>query len=212
MLLKKERQLIAEFGKKMLSGNLTKGTGGNLSIFNPEQRLLAISPGSMDYEKVEPEDVAVVNLEGAKIEGRCKPSSELEMHSVFYKGRRDILSLVHTHSVYATVISCLRWQLPGVHYLVGLAGKDVLCAPYSVFGSRELAENAFEYMGGRKAVLLANHGLLAGGKSIEEAFTTAEIIEFCAELYYKTKCAGEPVLLSEKQMEQAIERLGKYYK
>lgn len=211
MLMQKERADIVTFGKRMVSSGLTKATGGNLSIFNPEQRLIAISPGSMDYFSVTPEDVAVVNLQGDQIEGAAKPSSELALHTVFYEKRDDLSALVHTHSVYATILSCLQWHIPAVHYLVGLAGKDIRCAPYAVFGSQALAKNAFDYMDGRRAVILANHGLLAGGASIEEAFSTAEMIEFCAEVYYKTRCAGEPVLLSDEEMTAAMERMEKYY-
>ncbi|UCG12134.1 MAG: class II aldolase/adducin family protein, partial [Deltaproteobacteria bacterium] len=97
-----------------------------------------------------------------------------------------------------------------VHYLVAFAGKNVRCAPYARFGSDELALNAVAGMKDRKAVLLANHGLLAGGKDLPTAFGIAEQIEFCAEIYCRAKCIGQPVLISDSEMERVAEKL-KWY-
>ena len=162
MLMEKERRLIVEFGRRLVTSGLTSGTGGNLSIYNREEKLMAISPSGIDYFDIEPENVAVLNIEGEIIDGNKKPSSEVELHRIFYERRRDIDAIIHTHTIYATTLACLNWALPPVHYMVALAGKDVRCAPYATFGTKELAENAFEAMKDRKAVLLANHGLLTG--------------------------------------------------
>jgi len=104
----------------------------------------------------------------------------------------------------------MNWSIPPIHYLIGFAGKNVRCAEYAPFGTQELAERSLEAMGGRNAVLLANHGLLAVGKNIGDAFNTAETVEFCAELYYKAKCLGEPTILNKKQMEVVIEKFKTY--
>ncbi|MCZ2258106.1 L-fuculose-phosphate aldolase [Sporosarcina sp. G11-34] len=200
MLLNKECNLIVQYGQKLIQNGLTTGTGGNLSILNREKNLVAISPSGMDYFDVTPEDVVIIDLEGNIVEGNRTPSSEMAMHLIYYNKRDDIEAVVHTHSTYATTISCLNWGLPAVHYLVAFAGEDVRCAKYATYGTPELAVNAFEAMHDRRAVLLANHGLLAGGMDINHAFNIAEEIEFCAELYYQTKSIGEPVLLDKEEM------------
>ena len=210
MLLESERELLVEYGKKLISHRLTTGTGGNLSIFNSEKGLIAITPTGLDYFDTKPEDIVVLQLDGEIVEGKRVPSSELPMHQIFYQQRQDINALVHVHSRYATTLSCLNWDLTAVHYLLAFAGNEVKCAQYSTFGSDELAWSAFEAMKDRKAVLLANHGLLAGGKDLPFAFDLAEVIEFCAEIYYRSKCIGEPVIISDSVMEAVAEKL-KWY-
>lgn len=210
MIMKKERELIVEYGKKLITSGLTKGTGGNLSIFDRENKLMAISPSGIDYFDTNPEDVVVMDLDGKIVDGDKKPSSEYAMHKIFYERRDDIDAVVHTHSVYSTVLATLREPLPASSYLVAFSGLNVRCAEYASFGSIELAENAFEAMKERKAVFLANHGLLTGAKDILNAFNIAEEIEHCAEVYYRARSIGNPVLLSDEEMYKMIEKFGTY--
>lgn len=208
--MKKERELIVEYGKRLSTTGLTKGTGGNLSIYNREEKLMAISPSGIDYFQIKPEDIVILNIKGEKIEGDKTPSSEAEMHRIFYERRTDIDAMIHTHTMYATTLACLNWSLPPVHYMVALAGLDIRCTKYATYGTKELAENAFEAMKGRKAVLLANHGLLVGAKDLPNAFNITEEIEYCAELYYRAKCIGEPVILPEEEMILMLEKFETY--
>jgi L-fuculose-phosphate aldolase len=210
MLLLEERMKVVEYGKKIITSGLTKGTGGNISIFNQEKKLVAISPSGIDYFETKPEDVVIINLDGEVVDGTKKPSSELDMHLVFYQRREDIGALVHTHSPYAKTISALGWDIPPVSYLVAFAGPNVRCAPYATFGTKELAERAFEGMVDRRAVLLANHGLIAGAHNIETAFTVAEEIEFSAQIFYQAKAIGEPKLLSDEEMVRLSEKFKTY--
>ena len=210
MLLEKERKEIVEYGKKLIETGLTKGTGGNLSVFNREKGLMAISPSGIDYFKTKVEDVVVLDLDGNKIEGDKSPSSEYDMHRIFYKNRKDIDAIIHTHTMYATTIACLNWDLPPVHYMIALAGVNVRCAKYATYGSKELAENAYEGMKDRNAVLLANHGMLAGAKDLANAFNITEEIEYCAELYYRSKSIGDPVILPEEEMIKMIDKFKTY--
>lgn len=209
-MMNREKELIIEYGLKIYNGNLTKGTGGNLSIFNREKGVFAITPSSIPYSHITIDDIAVLDLDGNQIEGDKKPSSEVEMHRIFYRNREDINAIIHTHTINATVLSCLNWDLPAVHYMVALAGNNVRCARYATFGTNELAENAFNAMKDRKAVLLANHGLLAGGRDIDNAFSITEEIEYCAELYIKAKSVGEPVILSKREMNHMIDKFKTY--
>jgi len=207
MLLEKERELLVAYGRKLIDHRLTTGTGGNLSIFNREKGFLAITPTGLDYFDTRPEDIVVLEVDGEIVEGKREPSSELPMHRIFYQQRKDINALVHAHSRHATTLSCLNWDLPAVHYLLAFAGNEVKCAQYATFGSEELARSAFEAMEDRNAVLLANHGLLTGGKDLPFAFDLAELIEFCAEIYYRCKCIGDPVIISASEMEAVAEKL-----
>lgn len=210
MLMIKERTEIVEYGKRLVTSKLTKGTGGNLSIFNRDINLMAITPSGIDYFMIKPEDVVVLDLDGNIVDGDKTPSSEVEMHRIFYSNREDIDAIIHTHTMYATTLACLNWPLPPVHYMVALAGFDVRCAKYATYGTKELAQNAYEAMRDRYAVLLANHGLLAGAKDLANAFNITEEIEYCAELYYRTKAIGEPVILPIEEMTLMFEKFKTY--
>ncbi|MEW8972946.1 MAG: L-fuculose-phosphate aldolase [Tissierellaceae bacterium] len=210
MLMLEERELIVKHGKKLITNNLTTGSGGNISIFNREKGLVAVSPSGLDYFETSIEDIVIVDLEGNIVEGNLKPSSETGMHLIFYKNREDANAIVHTHSKFATAISCMGWNLEPVHYLIGFAGYDVKCAKYATYGSEELAQNALDAIGNRNAVLLGNHGLIALGTDIQRAFSTAEHLEFVSEIYYLTKTLGQPNLLSEAQMDEVMKKFNTY--
>ncbi|NLY46466.1 MAG: L-fuculose-phosphate aldolase [Tissierella sp.] len=210
MLMLKERELIVEHGKKLITNGLTTGSGGNISIYNRDLGLVAITPSGQDYFETKIEDIIILDLEGNKVEGDLKPSSEWSMHLIFYKNREDANAIVHTHSKYATAISCMGWNLEPVHYLIGFAGYDVKCAKYATYGSQELAENALEAIEDRNAVLLGNHGLIALGTDVERAFSTAEHLEFVSEIYYLTKTLGNPNLLTESQMDEVMKKFNTY--
>lgn len=213
MLLETHRKELIAYGQKLVEASLTKGTGGNLSICHREEGIMAITPSGIDYFEIKPEQIVLLDVETGKIlEGDAVPSSESDMHRILYKYRDDLNAVIHTHTTYATTLACLNTALPAVHYLVALAGPDVRCAPYATYGTVELAKNAFEAMKDRKAVLLANHGLLAGGPDLATAYTITEEIEFCCELYYRAKSIGEPVILSESEMTLMMERFKNYGK
>ena len=203
MLLQQERELVVEYGKKLITSGLTKGTGGNVSVLNPEAGLFAISPSGMDYFEVKPEQVAILSVDGTVIEAPCKPSTEHELHRRLYADKPEAAAVVHAHTEYATALSCMRMELPALHYLIALAGKKVPCAEYATFGTPELAENVAAVMGDCKAALLANHGMISASGTIASAFKIVEEIEYCAKLYCAVLATGQqPVLLSDEEMEK----------
>jgi len=210
MLLKAERNEIATFGRKLIPSGLTTGTGGNLSLFNRPENLIAISPSGIEYCDMQPEDIVILDLAGKVVEGRLKPSSELDFHLALYNRRPDIHAVVHTHSIYATTIACLNLEIPAVHYLVGFAGKKVPVAPYAAFGTPKLAANITGAIENYNAVLLANHGLVAVGPTMTKAFSVAEQVEFVARIYYQARCIGDPVILPDKEMKTVIRKFGTY--
>lgn len=210
MLMTEERLQLVDYGKRLITEHLTTGTGGNLSIYDRAQGLMAITPSGIDFFATTAEDIVIMTLDGKVVEGSRKPSSEVDLHRVFYQHRTDIDALVHTHSMYATAISCMGWELEPVHYVIGVAGKNVRCTPYCTFGTPELAQAALEAMEERYAVLLGNHGMLAGARTMDDAFGNARSIEFVAELYYRTKTLGTPKLISEGEMDQVLEKFQTY--
>lgn len=210
MILQAEREQIVEYGKKLVETGLVVGTFGNISVYNKKEGLLAISPSGLDYDLMKPEDVVVLKPTGEKIDGDRAPSSEYDMHRIFYLQSEEVQAVVHTHSSYATTLACLQWDIPPLHYLVGYAGKAVPCTEYVPPGTWELAERAYEAMQGHCACLLGNHGLLAASKTLAYTFDVAEQIETVAKLYCQAKALGEPKLLSEKQMEKMLEMFKTY--
>ena len=211
MLLQTEREQIVVFGRKLIESRLTTGTGGNLSIFDREKGLYAIKPSGVEYKDITAIDVVVMDLDGKIVDGRNKPSSEHNMHRILYQNRPDINAVIHTHSVYSTTLACLGRELPAAHYLVGFGGGNKIpLAPYATFGSQELAQYACDAMDGYYGVLLANHGLLTAGGTIEYAFSAAEEIELCAEIYWRALAVGEPNILTEKQMDDVLSKFSTY--
>ena len=210
MLMEKERLLLIEYGKKLVKAGLTKGTGGNLSIFDRKNGHVAITPSGIDFFEIQPEDIVIIDVDGNVIEGNRTPSSEWAMHVMPYKYRDDIDAVIHAHTMYATVMACLRQELPATHYMIAVAGENVRVAEYATYGSPELAQNAFEAMKDRKAVILANHGILAGANDLLNAFNIIEEVEYCAEVYTKAKAIGEPVVLPHEEMTLMAEKFKTY--
>lgn len=210
MKLLKERQQIIAFGNKMLQASLTTGSGGNISCFNRQEQCIAITPSGIEYPRLTPEDIVILNSDGSPCQGDNRPSSEVGFHLSLYNQRQDVNAVVHTHSTYATTFACLNREIPAVHYLVGFAGKKVPLAPYATYGTPELALNISNTIADYNAVLLANHGLVAVGKDLTAAFNTAEEIELVARICYQAECIGKPVILSDGEMERVIEKFADY--
>ena len=208
MLLEMERKEIVEYGKRMIERGLTTGSGGNISIFNREQGLVALTPSSMDYADIKPEDVVIMDINGNVKDGTRRPSTEINMHLLAYQNRPDVNSIVHTHSIYCTAIACMGWELEPVHYMLAIAGEAVKCAKYATYGTPELARSALEALAGNGACLLGNHGVLTVGPSLERAFAIAEHLEFVAQLVCITKSMGKPNLLTAEQIAAVIDKFG----
>lgn len=217
MLLEKERNQVVEYCRMMQSHQLTKGTGGNISVKNQERNLIAISPSGVEYSTMRPEDVVVLYPDGSKADGELRASTEWGMHLGILNKRPDIGAVVHTHSTFAVTLACAHLELPAVHYLIGYAGvgiSKVPCIPYYPFGTKELAEaagNKFAEVPNLMALLLGNHGLICGGGDINAAFNAAEEIEFVCELYYRQLTIGAELhLLSEEDMNIAAQCFAAY--
>jgi L-fuculose-phosphate aldolase len=209
-MLSELREQIVAYGLKLIRSGLTTGSGGNLSLLSRNEGLIAIGPSGIDYDDVTVDDVVIVDRQGQIVAGQRKPSSELGFHLALYDARPDIAAVVHTHSVYATTIACLHWEIPAVHYLVAFSGDKVPLADYATFGSAELARNVVRGIGDYNAVLLANHGLVAVGVDMNSAFNVAEEIELVARIFYQAKSIGEPVMVAPDEMRRVTEKFTSY--
>lgn len=201
--------LIA-YGKELEQSGLTLGTGGNLSFYDRSQDLMYISPSGIPFGEIKPDHIVVLDREGKTVRGHLKPSSEWAMHLIFYQKREDIDAVIHAHTTYATVFAVLHQTLPASHYMLAVAGKDVPCAEYASYGTPELARNAYEAMKDRKACILANHGIIAGGANLGEAFNIIREVEYCAKIHIMAKALGEPCLIPDDEMARMGERFKTY--
>ena len=212
MLMEQARKDIVDYGKRLISDGLTNGTAGNISIFDSKCGYMAISPSGIPYADTRKENVVIMDLQGNIIEGECKPSSEYELHSVFYRQRKDINAVVHAHSMFCTTLACLGTKLKSVHYMLADAGVSTIpMAPYRTFGTKELADVVAETIGNEsKGILLANHGMIACGSNIKKAFGLALTMEWCAQLQWRCMCAGIPNIISDEDMQVAMEHFKSY--
>ena len=202
------RQALVAAARRLNASGINQGKSGNLSARSGAGFL--ITPSGIAYERLAPEDLAFVRDDGT-CEGPHKPSSEWRFHHAIYAGRPEAGAVVHCHSPYATTLSCLRRGIPAFHYEVALAGgADIRCAAYATFGTQELADNALAALEGRRACLLANHGSIAFGPTLEAAFGLAEKLEALARMYWQALQLAEPVLLDAAEMQRVIEKYKDY--
>lgn len=203
------REKVAKKGVEMLEENLTQRTSGNISLRLDDDHI-AISPTSIPYHDISPSDVPLINIDNDQIAGEIQPSSEAPMHTAVYRNREDIDAIIHTHSPFATTFAALGKPLLPSHYLIAFAGKKVEVAEYGTNGTQELAENAIEALGDRHAVLLRNHGVLAGGPSLEEAHNIASRVEYCAQIHFQASLLGEPELVNDSELDDLIDYFQDY--
>lgn len=202
------REQIVAACKKLESGGLNRGTSGNVSCREKDHFL--VTPSGVPVDEITPSRIVAVGYDG-KVIGIGKPSSEWHFHCDILQARPDIGAVVHTHSPYATAIACLREDIPAFHYMIAVAGGDsIRCAPYALFGTDALSRHAVEALDGRKACLLANHGMITLGRDLDEAMAIAVEVESLCQQYLLARQAGRPTLLSSEEMQQVIEKFKTY--
>jgi L-fuculose-phosphate aldolase len=208
--LASERQLIADYGRRMTADRLVVGTSGNLSVRAGD--LLAVTPAGHAYDTLTPELVCVQHLDGSPVEGDLAPTSELPFHQLIYT-HTDAAAVVHTHSTAATVVSTVVEELPTIHYILAVMGGPIRVAPYATFGSRELATNVATAIAGRSGVLLANHGAITYGPTIEVAYDRALYLEWVAEVWLRAHSLPglAPRILGEAEMAEVHAKIGGSY-
>ncbi|MBN35183.1 MAG: class II aldolase [Rhodospirillaceae bacterium] len=201
------RDLIVT-ARSMNGLGINQGTSGNVSARAGKGFL--ITPSALPYDKTTPDDIVAVALDGTA-KGRRRPSSEWRIHRDIYAARPEAGAIVHTHATFATTLACLGKPIPRFHYMVAMAGgDDIRCAPYATFGTQELSNHALAALEGRKACLLANHGMIAVGADLESALALAVEVESLARQYWQALQAGKPKLLTRKQMAVVLEKFADY--
>ena len=189
---------------EMESRGINQGTSGNLSIRYKNSFL--ITPSSISYNDMTPEDIVEMDWEGGFI-GK-QPSSEWRFHRDILKSRNDINVVLHCHSINATSLSCHNRNIPAFHYIVGLAGgNNIRCAKYATFGTQELSDNALIAIKDRLACLLGHHGMICLGKTLKQALMLGCEVEAMSKMYIKALSIGNTDILSEEEMVKVVKQM-----
>ncbi|MBB6351340.1 class II aldolase/adducin family protein [Nonomuraea muscovyensis] len=197
------REQLCAYGRRAVELGLVIGTSGNLSV--REGDLVAVTPSGVALDRLTPELCPVVDVEGHLVEGDLQPSSETPMHLAVYAAT-GAGAVVHTHSVFGTVVATTMTELPPVHYNALLLGGAVRVAPYATYGTPELAANVRAALEGRTAALMANHGGVTTGATLDEAFEATRLLEWLCEVYVRALGAGTPAVLTGEQLDAVVER------
>jgi L-fuculose-phosphate aldolase len=202
------RQQVIDTALKMNALGINQGKSGNVSVRSEEGFL--ITPSGLPYEHTTAEDIVFMRLNGS-YDGARLPSSEWRFHRDIYAHRPEANAIVHAHSLHATTLACLGRGIPAFHYMVAAAGgRDIRCAPYATFGTQQLSDHALLALHERKACLLAQHGMIATGASLEQALALAVEVESLAHIYVQALQIGEPAILPDDEMDRVLEKFKTY--
>ena len=212
------RSEIVKYSKKLNSSNLSPLRSGNMSIRATQDGNdgFLITPSGIKYEQLKEESIVFLeldeNLNNDKIsKDVLNPSSEWRFHQDIYIKKKDALAIVHAHSPHATAVSAHGKNIPAFHYMIALAGgNDIKCAEYATFGTKELSQNILTALEMRKACLMSNHGQVAFGKNLEEAFELAQEVENICHQYINTIKIGKPKILSFEEMQKVLNKAKDY--
>ena len=203
-----ERKIVVQAAQQLLRLGLVAATSGNVSLKlegDEKEGLIAITPAGTDYETMTPEDIVVVDYDVDVIEGDAVPSSESLTHMAVYKARSDISAVIHTHSIYASVLAVAGVPLPPIlDELVAYLGGPVEVAEYGFPSSEDLGEKAIQAMGERNAVFIRNHGVLAAGRDMPDALRACELVERAAQIYIQARALGSVRTLPSEVVEAEV--------
>jgi len=202
------RDALIATARAMNDSGLNRGTSGNLSLRHDDGML--ITPSGVPYEELGPEDIVYIDARGTP-EDDLPPSSEWRFHHDIYHARPEARAILHAHPVHCTALACLNRPIPAFHYMVAVAGgRDIRCAPYATFGTQALSDHVLQALAGRRACLMANHGLLCIASTLPRALDRALEIENLAQSYLACLAAGEPVILDDAEMERVLRKFADY--
>ena len=212
-----QRNKIIEYSLKLNSTNLSPLRSGNISLRTNEDDKdgYLITPSGKKYETLKPEDIVFMGLnsEVENNDSANKPSSEWRFHRDIYINKKDAQAIVHAHSPHATAVSSHGKSIPPFHYMIALAGgEDIKCAEYATFGTEDLSKNIIKALEKRTACLMSNHGQVAFGKNLEEAFELAQEIENICQQYIIALKIGQPKILSFEEMKKVLAKAKNYKK
>lgn len=201
------KQKLIDIARLSYQKALFAGTSGNLSMYDQESGVMAITPSSIAYEILEAEDIVLMSLDGDIIEGTHKPSTEWRMHAAIYKNRPEIKAVIHTHSPYATSFAVNNEIIPIILVeMIPFIGGEIPLAQFALPGTEEMGLEALKVLGDSQACLLANHGVLAIGENLDQAHTRAIYVEDAAKIYSLARSNGEVKLVPEQFVTAMKER------
>lgn len=202
------RRAIIAAARRMNELGINQGTSGNLSVRWGDGFL--VTPSGMEYDSLKPSDIVAMDMAG-RAKGARKPSSEWRIHRDILTSRPEAGAVLHAHPPYATTLAVLGRGIPAFHYMVAMAGGDsIRCAPYETFGTEELSRAALKALRGRRACLMANHGMVVFGRDIAHALRIALEVETLAGQYWRALQIGRPKLLSKAEMKLNVEKFKTY--
>ena len=202
------RQQLIDTAIAMNASGLNQGTSGNLSARCKDGFL--ITPSGMDYAGLCPDDIVWMDFAGAS-RGKRKPSSEWRFHAAIYQHRSEANAILHAHPTSCATLACLGKGIPAFHYMVAVAGgKDIRCADYATFGTPELSEHVLKALEGRKACLMAHHGLTCFEKDLSRALALAIEVEHLATVYSHVLAIGEEDILTDSEMATVLKKFSSY--
>ena len=213
--MQNEREQLLTIAQKLIETGLNKGTAGNASVRSGDGFL--VTPSGMVVEDMTAASMVKMQFDGSYVQGKI-PSSEWRFHRDILQSRADINAVIHTHSMFSTTLACLHKDIPPFHYMIAVTGADTIrCAPYALFGSQALSDNALVALTDRKACLLANHGMIALGRDLDDALALAVEVENLCEQYWRILQIshghlGEPHILSEAEMRDVFQQFNGYGK
>jgi len=211
-----QRNRIIEYSLKLNSTNLSPLRSGNISLRSKEDEKdgYLITPSGKKYETLKLEDIIFMGLKDEeKNDSSNKPSSEWRFHRDIYVNKKDAQAIVHAHSPHATAVSSHGKPIPPFHYMIALAGgEDIKCAEYATFGTKELSNNVIKALENRRACLMSNHGQVAFGKNLDDAFELAQEIENICHQYTIALKLGKPKILSFEEMKKVLNKAKNYKK
>ncbi len=196
------RDQVAAAARRLADHGLLVGTAGNVSAREGER--IAVTGTGVVLGTCAADDVTVVSLDGEVLEGTLVPTSELELHLGIHADT-GAAAVVHTHAPYSTAVACVLDELPVIHYQQLLLGGAVRVAPYATFGTPDLAAGVRAALDGRQAALMANHGSVAIGATLEQAVEHTLLLEWLATLHHRASALGTPRTLTDDQQTAVIE-------
>ena len=207
----RQRRAMVDACGRMNALGINQGKSGNIGVRVTGG--LLVTPSGMPYDEMTPGDIVFMQANGAVPKGQREPSTEWRFHRDIFARRPEVGAVVHTHAMFATTLACLGRDIPAFHYMVAMAGGDsIRCAPYATFGTQELSDHALAALEGRKACLLANHGMIVVGETLKGALALAVEVETLAAQYWRALQIGKPKLLSRAEMRRVVAKFATYGK
>ncbi|HEX7388843.1 MAG TPA: class II aldolase/adducin family protein [Acidiphilium sp.] len=205
------RKALIQACRQMNALGINQGTSGNISVRHGNTML--ISPSAIPYDRMEPEMIAALPIDGeyGKWTGPKKPSTEWRFHLDIMKARPEVNAIVHSHPTFATVLAIARRNIEACHYMIAaFGGTDIRCAPYATFGTKALSVHAVEALKDRMGCLLANHGMIALGETLDKAMWRAVELETIARQYYHALVLGKPQILTKADIDATLAQFSGY--